>query len=157
MWAVVLALTDAQALWWDPRWKAFEWMAEHVSQDTKVWASPYIEIPVHKFYPAAAAEKAEFLLLYEGWFYRFGKSELNPFTDPKPDALYHVTARERHRYKMLLREWEEGRLVMVQHTAPPEWLPEQIGYTWFWGHLNKFAGECILLKRVTLSKNRDRT
>jgi hypothetical protein len=149
LWSGVLALTDAQALWRDARGKVFEWMAANQSQDTGVWADPYFKLPWQTFYPAAPSEAAGALVLHEGWTYRFGRSELNPFAAPEPGALYHATARDAERHEALLREWSEGRLVVAARAAPPEWLPEQWLYTKLWGHLNKFAGECILLRRVT--------
>ena len=149
LWSGVLALTDAQALWQDARGKVFEWMAANEAQDTDVWADPYFKLPWQAFYPATPSEEAGAILLHEGWTYRFGRSELNPFAAPAPGALYHATTRDAERHEALLREWAEGRLMLVARAAPPEWLPEQRLYTKLWGHLNKFAGECILLRRVT--------
>jgi len=150
LWSGVLAITDNWALWRDGRGQVFAWMAAHVSQETEVWADPYFKIPVGRFYPSVAPQRAKVLLLHEGWIYRFRRSELNPFAVPEREReLYHARPAHLAWYRELKREIADGHWIQAAESRSPTPLPEQRLYDWLWGSFNKFAGKSRALVRAT--------
>jgi hypothetical protein len=146
-WSLVLAGTDARALWRDARGDVMRWVATHVTQESTVWTSPYVELPVAKFYPQARSLDADVVILHEAWYFRFRRSELNPFFSPTPQQLYHAYPEELEWYDRIMASVADGRREMVFEAGPPAVLPEQIAYEKLWGSLNKFAGACRVLVR----------
>ncbi len=145
-WSVTLTLTDRRAVQRDARGLVMEWLAANVRQDVSVWADPYFKLPVEGYYPAAPTSRASLLLLHEGWTFRFERSELNPVRPPDAERLYHAHREELVWYGTLVRALEQGDADVVYAAGPSSMLPEQLLYRRLWGSLNKFAGQCRVVR-----------
>ena len=147
VWSMVLTLTDAKALWSDARGDTMRWIASHVAQNQSVWASPYVALPVDKFYPQGGASSADVVILHEAWYYRFLRSELNPISLPGTNQLYHAYPEELKWYHSFVASQGDDGPEDAFVSGPTHVLPEQIIYEKLWGSLNKFAGTCRIIVR----------
>ncbi len=145
IWTGILGISDQVAFHQDPRVSAVNWLARTAPQDRTLWADPYFKIRVEDFYPPGSPTQADYLVRHEGWWYRFGRSELNPAGLPAGGPLYHARPVDREIFLQQESDVASGKRRVVFRKGPPLILPEQWLYHRLWGSLEKFAGTCDVL------------
>jgi hypothetical protein len=149
VWSLALSVIDGAAFRSDSRGDALAWLSHRFGQETPVYADSYAaRLPFHWFFPRSKAEKADVVVMHEGWYFRFRRSELTPFREPGPKELYHASPTDREMDRMFRGAGRDGGWSIMFRSAPPLILPEQFLYHRLWGNLNKFAGTTLVLERA---------
>jgi len=134
----------------DPRFKAKRWLRKHVPPEAAIGASRYNHLPAGKrILPNLQNHfsDADYLVLHEAYYYRYLRSELNPFTKAK--NIKQVYRGSEQNFKNLT-DLFEGKLPfeLVKSYRVKSYTPELMLHKKILGTFPHFLGDVLIYKRI---------
>lgn len=134
----------------DPRFKAKRWAQKHIPNNAPIGASRYNYLPEGKSRLPNIQNHfsdADYLILHEAYYYRYFRSELNPFKPVKDiNQVYRGSERNFRNLKNLF----DGKLpfTLVKEYRVKAYTPELILHKKLLGTFPHFLGDVLIYKRT---------
>ncbi|MCB0637367.1 MAG: hypothetical protein KDC54_12150 [Lewinella sp.] len=148
-YSLALMFVSQSNHWWDVRYAARAELAETIPDTARVYFSRYAYLPGMPDATAAEPTDADWLIIHETFYRRFGLSFTAPFGFPKCcNEVYHCWWGDDFCvfYQALLRDTQSD-FVRVRTFSTREAFPERLLYHWLFGHFETFRGDLLVYRR----------
>ena len=148
VYQLVYVVSTEYYFMFDTRETAYRWVENNIPEGKKITVTPYVRMPLlGKKYNVSDNFDSRFLILHEAYFYRYIRSELNPFKQyPDWDEIYHGD----FNHFIAIQKLFKGQLnyKLLKKFEVKCYMPEMYFYKKFLGTYPLFIGDTLIYGQV---------